>query len=769
MIWSLSETRFQESGIIVTAKASLDLKKIVLVGNPNVGKSVIFKLLTGSYVLVSNFPGTTVEVSRGRMRIGDSVYELIDTPGVNSLIPQSEDEWVAVEILLREKPDIIIQVADAKNLRRTLLVTSQLVEFGVPMVLVLNMIDEAEDRGIEIDSPALSQLFSIPVVEAVAIYGKGKKQILNAIQNAREPHNPLLARHADRKEIQELRELQPPALLAAEWMADSNQNFTRIIQYYLGTKSYTALKTLQENAGSTSHGSPAKSIAEMRNRLLDEAVAAFKKKRKSRFSEEIGNTKTFWVSLLFLGLILFAWNEIGAFLGAPTPFGIMRQAAENWLDPRLNPNGYGGHLLRSLLLGERSEQGYAFGLVSEAIHLLLLIAPVILPLGVLISRSRAFAYDVGILSRRALTGIPILAAVLLLLYEFVGYTGAQTLVGLLEKVLFGQHLIPYLQSLLPPGFISDFLVGRYGMLSMGLTYALGIVLPVVGTFFIAFGILEDSGYLPRLSILSDRLMRWMGLNGKAVLPMVLGFGCGTMATMSTRILSSRRERFIAILLLALGIPCSAQLGVMLGIAAGVSAKATLTVIAVVASQLLLVGFLASKVIRGKPSEFIFEIPPIRMPQMKNVGFKTLVRLQWYLKEAVPLFLIGTFFLFILDKIHLHGRSLLAWIQTGMEPVLTGLLYLPRETAGIFLLGFLRRDYGAAGFYDLARKGLLTGQQIVVSMIVITLFVPCLASFLMIIKEQGIKRALAITGFIVPFAICVGAAVSWILRTFNIQF
>jgi len=765
MIWILSETSFQESGIIVTAKASLDLKKIVLVGNPNVGKSVIFKLLTGSYVLVSNFPGTTVEVSRGRMRISDSVYELIDTPGVNSLIPQSEDEWVTLEILLREKPDIILQVADAKNLRRTLLITSQLVEFGVPMVLVLNMIDEAEDRGIEIDSQALSQLFSIPVVEAVAIYGKGRKQILNAIQNAREPRNPLLERHACKKQIQELRELQPPALLSAEWMADSNQNFSRIIRYYLGSKSYTALKTLQENSAGAAYGSPAKSIAEMRNRLLDEAVAAFKKKRKSRFSEEIGKSKTFWLSLLFLGLILFAWNEIGALLGIPTPFGVIRRAAENWLDPRLGPS----NLLRSLLLGEKSEEGYAFGLVSEAIHLLLLIAPVILPLGVLISRSRAFAYTVGILTRRALTGIPILIAVLLLLYEFVGYTGAQTLVGLLEKVLFGQHLIPYLQSLLPPGFISDFLVGRYGMLSMGLTYALGIVLPVVGTFFIAFGILEDSGYLPRLSILSDRLMRWMGLNGKAVLPMVLGFGCGTMATMSTRILSSRRERFIAILLLALGIPCSAQLGVMLGIAAGVSAKATLTVIAVVASQLLLVGFLASKVIRGKPSEFIFEIPPIRMPQMKNVGFKTLVRLQWYLKEAVPLFLIGTFFLFILDKIHLHGRSLLAWIQTGMEPVLTGLLYLPRETAGIFLLGFLRRDYGAAGFYDLARKGLLTGQQIVVSMIVITLFVPCLASFLMIIKEQGIKRALAITGFIVPFAICVGAAVSWILRTFNIQF
>jgi len=208
---------------------------------------------------------------------------------------------------------------------------------------------------------------------------------------------------------------------------------------------------------------------------------------------------------------------------------------------------------------------------------------------------------------------------------------------------------------------------------------------------------------------------------------------------------------------------------MMGIAAAFSQRAILTVLAVVASQLLLVGFLSSKLIRGKPSEFIFEIPPIRIPQFKNVALKTWYRVQWYLKEAVPLFLVGTLALFVLDAVHVDGRSLLGWVQAAMAPLLSGLLHLPREAAGIFLLGFLRRDYGAAGLYDLARKGLLNGQQVVVSLVVITLFVPCMASFLVIIKEQGLKRALAITGFIVPFAILVGAALSWILRTFNIQF
>jgi ferrous iron transport protein B len=241
-----------------------------------------------------------------------------------------------------------------------------------------------------------------------------------------------------------------------------------------------------------------------------------------------------------------------------------------------------------------------------------------------------------------------------------------------------------------------------------------------------------------------------------------------MATITTRILNSRKERLIATLLLALGIPCSAQLGVILGISASFSFVTTLAVLGVVFSQLLLVGYISSRLIRGRPGEFIFEIPPIRVPQLRNVMLKTWYRVQWYMKEAVPLFLCGTFALFLLDYLHLEGRSLLAWIERGLEPVLTGILDLPPQAASVFVLGFLRRDYGAAGLYDLVRHGALTAQQTVVSMIVITLFVPCLASFLVIAREQGFKRALAITAFIVPFAVSVGGAAGWVMRTLNIS-
>jgi len=758
-------------------EAQQSQKKIVLVGNPNVGKSVIFRLLTGNYVLVSNFPGTTVEISRGNLQLPGRSYEVIDTPGVYSLVPQSEDERVTCDILLREKADVVVQVADAKNLRRTLLVTSQLVEFGIPTVLVLNMMDEAEERGIEIDARGVSELFGVQVVETIAIYSQGKKRLLQAIQNAKPPRNPIAL---PEQAVVALAHVNGngngrgtiPSALTAEWIATGDQNLIGEVRNFLGTEYYGRIQHGIDDYRHDNRRTLGREVADNRSCFLDEAASKLKKKRESRYVDvNAADASRVWLAALVAGLVLFGWNEIGGALHWATPFTVLGAWINNWLAGPVQALPWPAlrDVVRNVFIGNFSEGHYDYGLVPEVVHFSLLIAPVIVPLAFLLSRDRNFTKELGILTRRASTGVPILIGVLLLVYEFVGFTGAQTLVGLLEKVLFAQYLIPPLQKLIPSGFIGEFLVGKYGMISMGLTYAVAIVLPVVATFFIAFSLLEDSGYLPRLSILADRVMRLMGLNGKAVLPMVLGLGCCTMATMTTRILHSRKERLIATLLLALGVPCSAQLGVILGISAGFSGKATLVVIGVVVSQLVLVGYLSSKLIRGRVSEFIFEIPPIRVPQMKNVLLKTGHRILWYLKEAVPLFLAGTLALFILDKAHVQGRSLLTWIQSALEPVLVGILHLPAQAAGIFVLGFLRRDYGAAGLFAMAREGSLTALQAVVSLIVITLFVPCLASFLVIIKEQGMKKALAITGFIVPFAIAIGGIVSWALRTLNVTF
>ncbi len=318
--------------------------------------------------------------------------------------------------------------------------------------------------------------------------------------------------------------------------------------------------------------------------------------------------------------------------------------------------------------------------------------------------------------------------------------------------------------MVPWAIARDFLVGEYGLITMGLTYAIAIVLPVVATFFFVFGFLEDSGYIPRLAIFSDRIFRVMGLNGKAVLPMVLGLGCDTMATMTTRILGTPKERLIAVLLLALGIPCSAQLATILGILGGVSFAALVTLFGVVLTQMFLVGFLAARAIPGERSEFIMELPPLRLPQLGNIVRKTLLRVRWYLGEAVPLFLIGTALLFVLSR-----AGLLTRLTDAAEPVVAGVLGLPRDAAAVFVMGFLRRDYGAAGLFQMSKAGQLDGVQAVVALTVMTLFVPCVANFLMMVKEQGLKAALRILGVVTVIALGTGAVLNAVLRGLHVSF
>jgi ferrous iron transport protein B len=369
--------------------------------------------------------------------------------------------------------------------------------------------------------------------------------------------------------------------------------------------------------------------------------------------------------------------------------------------------------------------------------------------------------------RRPLTGIPILIGVLYVTYLFVGVFGAQTLVGLLEEHVFGTWINPAVVAVterIPWAFARDFLAGDYGLITMGLTYALGIVLPVVSTFFLIFGFLEDSGYIPRLAIFSDRLFRAMGLNGKAVLPMVLGLGCDTMATMTTRILGTPKERLIAILLLALGVPCSAQLATILGILGGISFLALSTLFGIVLLQMVVVGWLAARLLPGDRSEFILELPPIRLPQMRNLLTKTVLRIRWYLGEAVPLFLVGTALLFLLDR-----AGALVWLGEAFEPVVSGWLGLPSRAAEVFIMGFLRRDYGAAGLFSMVGDGALTATQSVVALTVMTLFVPCVANLLMIVKERGVRVAFAILTFVTAVAVGTGAALNYVLGVFRVTF
>jgi ferrous iron transport protein B len=363
-------------------------------------------------------------------------------------------------------------------------------------------------------------------------------------------------------------------------------------------------------------------------------------------------------------------------------------------------------------------------------------------------------------------GGPILLAVLYYgLYKFVGTFGAGVLVDLLENKLFGEYINPFMIELvhkyIPFILVQDLLIGEYGIITLGLRYAIAIILPIVGTFFFAFAIVEDTGYLPRLAMLVDQLFKKIGLSGRAVIPLVLGFGCDTMATMVTRTLPTKRERIIATLLLALAIPCSAQMGVILGLLSG-NSVGLLIWLGVIIFVFLIVGFLAAKIMPGELPSFYMEIPPLRLPQLSNILRKTYSRLSWYFKEILPIFIFASFLIWL-------GQI------TGIFGVLVKLLEypiralgLPDEAAVAFLFGFFRRDYGAAGLYDLKEAGLLSGNQLVVSCITLTLFLPCVAQLLMNIKERGIRMGMAMSVFILLFSFTVGFTVNLILTLLNIH-
>jgi len=663
-----------------------NFRRVLLVGNPNVGKSVLFKNLTQRYVQVSNFPGTTVEIARARASFNGRKVEVVDSPGVNDLSPRSEDAQVTRRLLDTEEDAVLVQVADAKNLRRALLLTLQLAELGRPLVLVLNMLDELEARGGRIDTERLSEILGVPVVQTVALRNQGTAELVELLPQARVPRASLLEASA----------FHPAAKLPASPPV---------------SREATPLCGVDKESCATRGGTE----------------YALNRARLAHINEIVGET----------------WS------------------------------------------------------ISQPHH-----APLTVRL--------------GFWAMHPLKGLALLALVLLGVFWFVGLFGAGTLVDLMEVGLFEQHLNPlairaadtifpfphdhttetletsfalpltpvhevelaqWQKDALRPAysvpegveltalqqvarFAHDAVVGPFGAVTMAISYALAIVLPIVTTFFLLFSLMEDSGYLPRMAILVNRVFRFMGLNGKAVLPMILGLGCDTMATMTTRILETKKERIVTTLLLALAVPCSAQLGVLLAMMASLSPVGMVVWVLLMVGVVLSVGWLTARLFPRGSSDFILEIPPLRRPQLGNVVTKTVSRLDWYLREVIPLFVAGTAGLFLLDAL-----GWLAVLSRAGEPLVSGWLGLPPQAANAFLVGFLRRDFGAVYLLDAATgpDPILSGLQILVAMVTITLFMPCIANFLMIAKEHGMKVAWAMAAFIFPFAFLMGGLVHWIGR------
>ncbi len=565
---------------------------ILLIGSPNVGKSMVFHRLTGRKVTISNYPGTTVEILTGFCEHLRTTMKIYDTPGMYSLYPITEEEEVTRQVLIQTRPSWILNIVDAKNLERMLPLTLELIQSGFPVILGLNMIDEAAKQGITIDHAMLSKLLNIPVCAMSALKNQGITELKSRL-------------------VQPSASVQPQPL-------------------------------------------PTQIDHEMFHQLTQEAQEVCHQVIKKQ------NIDTPWTS--WDNLLLSPWS-----------------------------------------------------------------------------------------------GVPIaLLALYFIFYQLVGRFGAGVFVNIIDDKLFGHILLPLFMfwiDKIPSPALQQLLGGEFGVFTLGFRYAFAIILPIISIFFLVFSLLEDSGYLPRLAFLSDRMLKQIGLGGRGVIPFVLGLGCGTMAVAVTRTLETKRERCIATMLLALAIPCSAQLGVIMAILAPypLALLVWLTTITVV---FLWIGTLLHSILPGTAGSFYLELPPLRLPTISNSINKTMARITWYFWEILPMFIITSVSIWAGTLLGIFDR-----VITSLERVTT-LLALPKETAVLFLFGFLRRDYGVAGLYDLQSQ--LSWPQLTIISVTLTLFVPCLAQFAIMVKERGAVLATSMLIIIVGLAFSIGLLLRWIL-------
>ncbi|MFZ5822764.1 MAG: ferrous iron transport protein B [Bacillota bacterium] len=355
-------------------------------------------------------------------------------------------------------------------------------------------------------------------------------------------------------------------------------------------------------------------------------------------------------------------------------------------------------------------------------------------------------------------GAAILAGFLALMYQVLGVYVAQDVVGITEEIWMGEYYLPWVSDLVgrvlnPDSFVGQVLIGEFGLLTMTVSYLLGLLLPLVVGFYLFLSIAEDSGYLPRVAVLVDRLMIKVGLNGRAVIPMILGFGCVTMATVTTRLMGTKRERTIATFLLSLAIPCSAQLAVITAMIAPLGPVYALTFAGVLLLIYGLAGAALNRVLPGQSSDLLIDLPPLRLPRLGNVLQKTYLKSKMFLSEAWIFFAAGSVVISVM-----HVTGILRALQNGLAPITERWLGLPREAADAFIMGFVRRDFGAAGLFDMA----LTPHQVMVALLTITLFVPCIAAIMIMLKERGKREGALIWVVDLGLAIFFGGVLHRIL-------
>ncbi len=640
----------------------------VFIGTMKVGKSTLYDRLTASDCAEIAIPGIAVSIPRGRLKGRDGMA--LDTPGIHSLFSTNEDERASRDILL--SPEIpgedlrLVLVADAKNLKRTIAIALQFAEYGLPMLLVVNMVDEAASRGIEIDYARLSEKLGVRVMTTIAREGIGVRELGRALDDVR-PVKPLVT-YSQRVEqfLSVVKKLMPSGPFSSRALGILLlTEDTAVERYILDKYGAGMLDQLRRLAAETRRERPIAVDIELSN--LYQAEAA-------KIAEQVQKVEPPSKSSLILS------------------FG-------DWCT-------------------------------------------------------------------QLSTGIPIALGILVLLYYFIGAFGATFLVDTIHDQLFEAHLIPLLTALIdfiPSALLRDMLIDPdFGVFPTGVFLALGLVMPVIFCFYIAFGFLQDSGYLVRISILLDRVFRLIGLNGKGVIPLVMGFSCVTMSILTTRVLSTDKEKNIASFLVFLCLPCAPLLAVMMVILAKMPVSASITVYGLIFSQLLLAGWLANKVLPGKRSQLILEIPTMRLPKPWPVIKMAAQKTWFFIKEALPVFVLASMFIFLFQRV--GGLSAL---ETALGPVINTVMGLPEQSIQVFIKTMIRRESGVAELEHLST--LFTNLQIVVNLVLMTFLAPCINATIVLFKERGARAGALILGTVTVYAIILASLLNHLCRLAGITF
>jgi len=711
-----------------------DTINIALAGNPNVGKSVIFNQLTGLSQTIGNWPGKTVERMEGRLEFLGYHFNIVDLPGIYSLSTYSLEEIVSREFVISEEVDIIINVIDATNLERNLFFTFQLLELKVPMILAINQMDILRKRNIDLDFKELERIFKLPVLPVVAVHGTGVHKLLEeAIELVvhRRPLQDYRGKHLIESKYHGHPRPRP-----------HSRRKRSIESKHRGRHYYRVEHVLKRNG-------------------TKETI------KKNFTFPELNQITSFGkeVELKILSLIekINSNEQITSSCNYPSRFLAIKLLERDSEVIQIFTNYEEGKVIIDLSQKYREELEDIHGedintIISLEIYSnIKKIIDLVLRTKIKKSRKRRTLADFfDHLTTHSIFGYVILIAALLGIYFFTFSIG-DFIAGLIDDAFIVWSDLIYASISEDNVWVKILWDGGVG----GLFGAVGGVLVYVIPFFFVIEILQDTGYLPRAAFLMDRVMHSLGVHGKTIIPMILGFGCNVPACAGCRIMETEREKKISIALTSL-VPCAAVMTVVLGLVGRyLGFFWVLILILINFSVIFVVGRILNKTLPGQCTELIMEMHEYRLPNYAVIFKQTWVRTKEFIFKAMPIMvLLGI----ILEVLLIFNA--LEPINVILSPVTVLWLGLPAITGVFLIYGILRKELTLvllsilANSLNITLLELLTPIQMIVFSMVSMLYVPCFATVIILAKHTSWKYAIQISLLEIFIALLIGGVINF---------